>query len=328
MSGNLESMRTGFGRGLVKAGRDNKEIVVLSADLAESTQVSLFQEEFPERYIEVGVAEQNMVTVASGLALAGKRPFAASYAAFSPGRNWEQIRTTICLNNQPVTIIGSHAGLTVGPDGATHQMLEDIALMRSLPNMVVISPGDSLEAERVALALASLDTPSYVRLSREKSPVFLENDQPFEIGKAQLFREGRDVALFGTGIMSHTLMAVAEDLASFGIEAEVVHVPTIKPLDNKAILRSAAKCGRVVTAEDGQVMAGFGGAITELLSDNLPMPIKRLGVLDRFGQSGTAGELLEEYGLSQEKIVSSIRQFINTRPQYHQQEGVNHGFND
>lgn len=315
-SGSPESMRTGFGKGLVQAGSDNPEVVVVSADLAESTQVSLFGEKFPERFIEVGVAEQNMVTVASGLAMAGKKPFAASYAVFSPGRNWEQIRTTICINKQPVTIIGSHAGVNVGPDGATHQMLEDIALTRVLPNMTVIAPADATEARQIAIALANYDMPAYVRLAREKTVSFLV-DQPFEIGKAYVLREGTDVALMGTGAMTYQLLLAAELLAKDGINAEVVHVPTIKPLDEDAVICSARKCGRVVTAEEAQIASGFGGAITELLSDRLPMPIKRLGVDDHFGQSGTADELLNHFGLTSPQMYQEIINFINQWPQYH-----------
>ena len=306
----LESMRVGFGRGLTAAGSKSPEIVALSADLAESTQVSQFKDAFPDRYIEVGVAEQNLVTVASGLAHAGKHPFAASYAAFSPGRNWEQIRTTICLNDQPVVIIGSHAGLTVGPDGATHQMLEDIALMRSLPNMTVISPGDSHEAEQVAEFLANYDHPVYVRLCREKTPIFLQ-DKQFEFGKARILKQGQDVLLIGTGIMSYELLKAAEQLSELGVEAEVIHVPTIKPLDEKTILSSARKCGRIVVAEEGQTAAGFGGLISELVSERLPMPIKRIGVDDRFGQSGSAEELTKDYGLDQPSIIQKINDFIN-----------------
>lgn len=314
----LGSIRAGFGEGLVEAAKKNDSIVGLSADLAESTQISQFQEAFPGRYIEVGVAEQNLVTVASGLAHAGKKPFAASYAAFSPGRNWEQIRTTICINDQPVVIVGSHAGVNVGPDGATHQMLEDIALMRSLPNMIVVAPGDATEAKRATMALAECDSPSYIRLARDKNPLFL-NDQPFEVGKAYVLREGLDVALVGTGTMTYPLLQAAEILATQGVEAEVVHVPTIKPLDEKTILRSAKKCGRVVTAEEAQIAGGFGGAITELLSDKLPMPVKRIGIDDEFGQSGTAAELLDHFGLTDKKIAKTVQEFINSCPRYHQE---------
>lgn len=312
-----ESMRVGFGRGLVQAGSEDERIVVLSADLAESTQVSQFQEAYPERYIEVGVAEQNLVTVASGLAHAGKRPFTASYAVFSPGRNWEQIRTTICINDQPVVLIGSHAGLNVGADGATHQALEDIALMRVLPNMTVIAPGDSAEAERVARALAMRESPSYVRLARDKTPVFLE-ETPFEIGAAQTLREGADVALLGTGTVTWQLMKAAELLAGRGVSAEVLHVPTIKPLDAMRVLAAARKCGRVVTAEEGQIAGGFGGAVAELLSEQLPVPVKRLGVADVFGQSGTANELLEHHGLTAVQMADTIATWLEQTPQYHQ----------
>lgn len=315
--GGQESMRIGFGRGLVKAAEADERVVALSADLAESTQVSQLQEAFPRRYIEVGVAEQNLVTVASGLAHAGKIPFAASYAAFSPGRNWEQIRTTICLNEQPVIIVGSHAGVNVGPDGATHQMLEDIAMMRALPNMTVIAPGDSIEAEQATAVLAEHGRPSYIRLAREKSPIFLAEDQPFEIGKAYILREGTDVALFGTGTMTHPLLAAADILLKQGVSAEVVHIPTIKPLDEGTVLASARKCGRVVTAEEAQIAGGFGGAITELLSEKLPMPVRRIGMNDSFGQSGKSGELLSFYGLTPEKIADSIAEYINIMPQYH-----------
>lgn len=311
-----ESMRVGFGRGLVRAGEADERIVALSADLAQSTQISQFQEAFPGRFIEVGVSEQNLVTLASGLARAGRRPFTASYAVFSPGRTWEQIRTTICLNDQPVVIIGSHAGLNVGADGATHQMLEDIALMRSLPNMIVVAPGDSGEAERAAIALAQANKPAYVRLARDKTPMFLSADR-FEIGQAQVLREGDDVALFGTGTMSYQLLVAAEKLAETGVQAEVVHVPTIKPLDDATLLASARKCGRVVTAEEAQVAGGFGDAVAALLGENLPMPLRRIGVRDRFGQSGTTAELFEEYDLSIEAITDSIKEFIAGWPQYH-----------
>ena len=259
-----EPIRAGFGRGLKAAGEANEQIVALCADLTESTQMHLFRDAFPERFVEIGVAEQNLVTVASGMARAGKIPFTSSYAAFSPGRNWEQIRTTIALNNQPVKIIGSHAGVSVGPDGATHQMLEDIALMRVLPNMIVIAPGDSLEAEKATRLLAENNKPTYLRLAREKTPVFSTEDSPFEIGKAYRLREGHDISLLGTGMMTYQLLAAAKQLEQYGIQAEVVHVPTIKPLDEGTILASVRKTGRVVTAEEAQVAGGFGGAIAEL----------------------------------------------------------------
>lgn len=313
---NLESMRTGFGKGLIEAGKADGRVVALTADLAESTQVSLFKEEFPNRFIEVGVAEQNLVTVASGLAHAGKIPFTASYGVFSPGRNWEQIRTTICINEQPVVIVGSHTGVNVGADGATHQMLEDIALMRSLPNMTVVAPGDASEAYQATLALAGYGKPAYMRLAREKTPEF-STGAKFEIGKSYVLREGSDVALFGTGTMTYKLLLAADLLAGKGVEAEVVHVPTIKPLDTAGVLESARKCGRVVTAEEAQAAAGFGSAVAEFLSEELPMPIKRLGINDQFGQSGSADELLAFYGLTEDKIADEIMDFIAKQPQYH-----------
>lgn len=313
-----EPIRAGFGRGLKKAGEQDERIVALCADLTDSTQISLFAKAFPERFVEIGVAEQNLVTVASGMARAGKIPFTSSYAAFSPGRNWEQIRTTIALNDQPVKIVGSHAGISVGPDGATHQMLEDIALMRVLPNMVVIAPGDSIEAEKATLALASNGKPSYIRLAREKTPVFSTEGSPFEIGKAYVLRQGDDVSLLGTGSMTYQLLLLARELENEGISAEVVHVPTIKPLDEETILESVRKTGRVVTAEEAQAAAGFGGAITELLSEKLPVPVKRLGMQDHFGESGTPEELLDYFNLSSKTMLPGVAAWVRTVPQYRQ----------
>src|SRR5581483_2881367 len=241
----LEPIRKGFGRGLLKAGQVDERVVAACADLTDSTQMSLFAKEFPERFVEIGVAEQNLVTTASGLAAIGKIPFVSSYAAFSPGRNWEQIRTTICLNDRPVKIVGSHAGVSVGPDGATHQMLEDIALMRVLPNMVVIAPCDSVEAEKVTLAMAKDKRPNYLRLAREATPVFTTAEMPFEIGPAYVFAEGQDVTLIATGTMTYHALKAAELLAKDDIVAEVTHVPTIKPLDAETILKSVRKTGAV-----------------------------------------------------------------------------------
>lgn len=312
-----EPTRAGFGRGLKAAGQKNENVVALCADLTESTQMHLFRDEFPKRFIEIGVAEQNLVTVASGMARAGKIPFTSSYAAFSPGRNWEQIRTTISLNNQPVKIVGSHAGVSVGPDGATHQMLEDIALMRVLPNMVVVAPGDSIEAEKATLAIAENGKPSYLRLAREKSPIFSTEDSPFEIGKAYVLREGHDVSLLGTGIMTPQLLLAAKQLEEWDISAEVVHVPTIKPLDEQTILESVRKTGRVVSAEEAQIKGGFGGAVSELLSEKLPTPLRRIGIDDRFGESGTPAELLDFFGLTGEKMAEQVADFVKNTPKYH-----------
>lgn len=313
-----EPIRAGFGRGLKWAGEDNERIVALCADLTDSTQMSHFKQAFPERFIEIGVAEQNLVTVASGLARAGKIPFTSSYAAFSPGRNWEQIRTTICLNEQPVKIVGSHAGISVGPDGATHQMLEDITLMRVLPHMVVIAPGDSVEAEKATRAVAENNRPTYLRLAREATPIFSREDSPFEIGKAYVLREGSDVTLLGTGTMTAQLLRAADKLAERNIHAEVVHVPTIKPLDEDTILASARKSGRVVTAEEAQITGGFGASIAEFLSSTLPMPVLRIGMKDRFGESGAPNELLAKFGLDAHAMTETIAEFCDTTPKYHQ----------
>lgn len=308
---NQDSTRAGFGRGLAVAGENDENVVGLCADVTESTQMHMFAEKFPERFVEIGIAEQNLVTVASGMAHVGKIPFAASYAAFNPGRNWEQIRTTIALNNVPVKIIGSHAGLNVGPDGATHQMLEDIALMRVLPNMVVIAPGDAIEAEKVAQAMASDSRPNYVRLAREKSPVFSTKDSPFEIGKAYILHEGSDVTICATGTMTAQALTAAQELRQQKISTEIIHVPTIKPLDEETILKSVYKTGRVVTVEEHQIAGGFGSAIAELLSEKLPTPLKRIGVNDQFGQSGAADELLDFYGLTVPKITQTIVRFLS-----------------
>lgn len=313
----LEPTRAGFGRGLKAAGEANDQIVALCADLTESTQISKFAEAFPDRYVEVGIAEQNLVTVASGMARAGKIPFTSSYAAFSPGRNWEQIRTTITLNEQPVKIVGSHAGISVGLDGATHQMLEDIALMRVLPHMVVVAPGDSIEAEKATRAIAENGKPCYIRLAREKTPVISTEESPFELGKAYVLREGSDISLFGTGTMTYQLLVAAKELEKQGINAEVVHVPTIKPLDEETILASVSKTGRAVSAEEAQIAAGFGGAIAEVLGEKKPTPLKRIGMQDRYGESGKPDELLDHFGLTGAKMAITIKEFIDNTPQYH-----------
>jgi transketolase len=314
----LEPIRAGFGRGLKMAGEASKDVVALCADLTDSTQISHFKEAFPERFIEMGVAEQNLVTVASGLARAGRIPFTSSYAAFSPGRNWEQIRTTIALNDMPVKIVGSHAGVSVGPDGATHQMLEDIALMRVLPNMIVVVPGDSIEAEKATKLIAENGKPSYLRLAREKSAIISTEESPFEIGKAYVLHEGHDVSLLGTGLMTYQLLKAAKLLAEQGIFAEVVHVPTIKPLDEETILKSVRKTGRVITAEEAQVAGGFGGAVAELLGEKLPTPLLRIGMLDHFGESGAPDELLKHFGLDYESITKKVKEFTEQVPRYHQ----------
>jgi transketolase len=305
-----EPIRKGFGRGLLEAGRHNQNVVAACADLTESTQIKLFADEFPDRFIEIGVAEQNLVTVGSGLAAMGKIPFVSSYAAFSPGRNWEQIRTTICLNNQPVKIIGSHAGLYTGADGATHQMLEDLAIMRALPNMVVLAPGDSIEAAKATMAMAKDKRPNYMRVTREATPILTTEHTPFQIGRAYIFRDGRDVSLISTGTMTAQAMEAVKILAKDGIQAEVVHVPTIKPIDHATILKSAERTKHVVTIEEGQINGGLGGAVAELLGENLPTPMIRIGMNDRFGESGKPEELLKHFGLTPAHIAMTAHRLL------------------
>jgi transketolase len=288
-------------------------VVVLCADLAESTRAEWFQKEFPERFVEMGVAEQNMATVAAGMALAGKVPFIASYAAFSPGRNYEQIRTTIALNNVSVKVCGMHAGVSVGPDGATHQMLEDIGMMRMLPNMVVIAPGDALEAHKAVVAAAKTDRPVYLRFGRAATPVFTTSETPFAIGNALVVwdAEAPQVALMSTGALTYTALEAARSLARAGIEVMVVHVPTIKPLDTATILDAAKRAACVLTLEEHQAFGGFGSAIAELLAEKYPVPVHRLGVQDQFGQSGEPQELLAHYGLDAARVEKAVRTLLH-----------------
>ncbi|MFZ1258256.1 MAG: transketolase C-terminal domain-containing protein [Candidatus Saccharimonas sp.] len=314
----VEPTRAGFGRGLKAAGEADPNVVGLCADLVESVQMHLFAEAFPERYIEVGIAEQNLPIIASGLAHVGKIPFAASYAAFSPGRNWEQIKTTAALNEQPVKMVGAHAGVTVGPDGATHQMLEDIALMRVMPGMVVVCPGDSVEAEKATMAIAKHPSACYLRIAREKTPIFSTSESPFEIGKAYVLREGNDVTIMSTGILTPYALLAAELLAKDNVSAEVVHVPTVKPLDTKVLLSSVQKTGRAVTAEDAQAAGGLGGAVAELLGDELPTPLLRIGMLDRYGESGGPLELIAHFGFDGPGIAKKVAHFVASKPKYHQ----------
>ena len=303
--------RDGYGLGVTEAGKKDKNVVVLCADLSESTRSLTFQKEFPDRYVELGVAEQNMASVAAGMALAGKVPFIASYAAFSPGRNNEQIRTTISLNNVNVKIMGAHAGVSVGPDGATHQALEDMALMRVQPNMKVFAPCDVWEAKRIVEMIATVYGPSYMRFARDKTPVVTTAKTPFAIGKAQLFwqskKEKPDVSIFACGPLAHEAILAAAELEKKGWGVEVYNSPSIKPLDEKTILAAAKKAGAVVTAEEHQVAGALGGAIAEFLSENHPTPVIRVGVHDRFGESGEPAELMEKFGLVAKDIVDAAK---------------------
>jgi transketolase len=309
----LEPTRKGFGRGLLEAGKRDERVVAACADLTDSTQITLFKNEFPERFVQIGIAEQNLVTVGAGLAAAGKIPFVSSYAAFNPGRNWEQIKTTICLNDQPVKVVGGHAGLYTGPDGATHQMLEDIALMRVLPNMVVVVPGDAVEAEKATLALAVDSRPGYIRLSREMTPIMTTPDTPFELGKAYIFASGADVTIISTGPMTYFALQAADRLFKEGVDAEVLHVPTIKPLDKKTILESVKKTKCVVTVEEAQIAGGLGGAVAELLCEEMPAPMRRIGMKDCYGQSGTPSELFEHYGITPHHIMMAAHDIVEVK---------------
>ncbi len=304
--------RDGFGTGTVEAGRADPRVVVLCADLAESTRAEWFEKEFPERFIEMGISEQNMAATGAGMAAAGKVPFIASYAAFNPGRNYEHIRTTIALNNVSVKVCGMHAGVSVGPDGATHQMLEDIGLMRMLPGMTVIAPGDAEEARKAVIAAAQTDGPFYLRFGRAVTPVFTTGDTPFAIGKALLLWESENpkVAILSTGSLSHAALTAAKALAEQGMASLVLHVPTIKPLDAEAVLDAAARAGRIITVEEHQAAGGFGSAVAEFLAEHHPVPIRRLGVQDQFGQSGSPEELLAHYGLDALHIADAAQALV------------------
>lgn len=304
--------RNGYGEGLLEAGKRDERVVALCCDLTESTRTHLFAEAFPERFIQVGVAEQNLASVGSGMAAMGKIPFIASYAMFSPGRAWEQIRTTICYNNSNVKIVGAHAGVSVGPDGATHQAIEDIAITRAIPNMVVIAPADVHEARKATLAAAQFEGPVYFRLGRSATPVVTTPDSPFTIGKAQrMYSRNEDLAqkvgILSTGSLLYNALMAARALEEEGIGASVLHVPTIKPLDGEAIEAFAEEHDRLVTVEEHQVMGGFGSAVAEHLSVVRPTRIARVGVHDQFGQSGTPEELIAHYGMDTKSIVAKAK---------------------
>ncbi len=300
-----ESNREGFGRGLVAVGQTHPEVVVLSADLSDSTKVRDFKEQFPERFFEVGVAEQNMLGIAAGLALSGKIPFASSYAVFSPGRNWDQLRVSVCYSQANVKIVGSHAGLSVGADGATHQGLEDIALTRVLPNLVVLSPADSNQAEKAVLAALEHPGPVYLRLSRANTAVFYTADAPLVIGQAEVLKEGHEAVIFATGPLVYEALLAAEELQGKRSLA-VVDVSSIKPLDEVTIISLAKRTGKVITVEEHQIAGGLGGAVAELLAEKLPVPVKRIGVEDRFGESGSVAQLWRKYGLDATSLVTKF----------------------
>jgi transketolase len=293
--------RNGYGDALVELGR-SKKIMVLCADLTGSTRVDKFAKKYPKQFVEIGVAEQNLVTVAAGLAAVGKVPFVSSYAAFCPGRCWEQIRTTICYNNVNVKVIGAHAGISVGPDGATHQALEDIATMRALPNMIVVVPADYEQTKKATKAIAKFNGPAYMRFAREKTMQMTTAKTNFEIGKAQVWKEGKDICLIGAGPVVYECLLAAKKLEEKGFSAMVINCHTIKPLDGKTILAAAKKCKKIITVEEAQITGGLGGAVSEFLSENYPVIVKKIGVKDRYGESGTPKELLKKFGFSAEHV--------------------------
>ncbi|MEI8337999.1 MAG: transketolase C-terminal domain-containing protein [bacterium] len=317
----LAPTRKGFGEGLLIAGEKDNKIVALCADLTESTQMIYFKEKYPERFIEIGVAEQNMAAVASGIAAEGLLPVISSYAMFSPGRNWEQIRTTICYNDRKVVIAGNHSGVSVGPDGGTHQGIEDIAITRVIPNMTVISPCDAIEAKKATLEALSgkITTPVYIRLAREKTPIITTEETPFEIGKASVFYESSsrnllpEVAIIATGALVHRALVAAKELEEDGVGSIVINLSTIKLIDKKTIIEAVQKTKAVVTVEEHQINGGMGSAVAEVLAENFPVPIEFIGVKNKFGQSGKMDELIEHYGMGVQSIKEAALKVISRK---------------
>jgi transketolase len=299
--------RNGFGEGLLEAAKADKNVIGICADLSESTRMLGLKEALPDQYIEIGVSEQLLVAMAGGLASAGKIPWIASYAMFNPGRSWEQVRTIMALNETNVKIAGAHAGVSVGPDGATHQAIEDIAIMRVIPHMTVVVPCDSLQTKKATIALTQMHGPVYLRFAREKSPIVTTEQTPFEIGKAQTFRDGKDVAIVGCGILVYNALIAAQELAREGIDCMVINNHTVKPMDEPAIVEAARRCGAVVTVEEHQVHAGMGSRVAEVLAQRHPVPIEFVGVHDQFGQSGDPVELIEHYGMGTTSIKEAVR---------------------
>lgn len=309
---NIEQVptRNGYGEGLVEAGNKDKNVVVLCCDLTDSTRSKAFKEKFPDRFIEVGVAEQNMAGLAAGMALNGLIPFCSSYAVFNPGRNWDQIRVSVCYNEANVKIVGAHAGISVGPDGATHQGLEDIAITRCLPNMTVLAPCDYLETKKATLAAAKIKGPVYLRFAREKTPVFTTNKTPFKVGRAEVFKEGNDITIISFGPLVYEALKAAKDLQKQKIDAEVINCHTIKPIDIKTIVKSAKKTGKVVTIEEHQIYGGLGGAVAEVLAQNQPVPMQIIGMPDSFGESGEPQQLLDKYGMNVFEIIKAVKKLM------------------
>jgi transketolase len=304
--------RNGYGDGLVLLGK-NPNVVVLTGDLAESTRALRFGEEFPERFIECGVAEQNMMGVAAGLALAGKVPFVSSYAVFVPGRNWDQLRISVCYANANVKIAGAHAGISVGPDGATHQGLEDLALTRVLPNLTVLAPCDYEETKKCTVAVAKMKGPVYFRFARAASPVITVKKTPFRIGKSEIFAQGSDVTIVACGPILYEALAAARELRTRKISAEVLNCHTLKPFDEKTLVESVKKTGCCVTVEEHQIIGGLNGAVSETLGRTYPVPIESVGMPDSFGESGKPDELLRKYGMKAKDIVNAAERVIKRK---------------
>lgn len=300
--------RDGFGKALVELGERDPNVWVLTADVSESTRTHWFAEKFPKRFVQVGVAEQNLAGVAAGIAACGKKVFISAYGVFSPGRNWDQLRVSVCYNDVPVVFHGSHTGITVGPDGASHQALEDLAITRVLPNIVVMAPADMEEARKATIAAHELGKPAYIRTCREKMALFTTEETPFKIGEANLYREGEDVCIVACGPMVYESLVAAEKLHAEGISCAVLDLHTIKPIDRKAIVESAKKTGLVLTVEEHQVDGGMGSAVAEVLSENYPVPVRRHGIYNQFCESGSAFELLKKYKLDADGIASVVRE--------------------
>jgi transketolase len=305
--------RNGYGEGVVALGEKNKDVVVLTADLADSTRANMFQEKFPERFIECGISEQNMMGIAAGLALSGKIPFVSSYAVFVPGRCWDQLRVSVCYSKANVKVAGAHAGISVGPDGATHQALEDIATTRPLPNLTVVVPCDSIETKKATIALGEHKGPAYFRFAREKTPVITTESTSFKIGKAEVFKEGSDVTIVACGPLVYQALVAAKELEKEKISAKVINNHTIKPIDKLALASAAKETGAVVTVEEHQINGGLGSAVAEVLAENFPAPMERIGMPDSFGESGAPEELLEKYGMSVKKIKESCKSVIKRK---------------
>jgi transketolase len=305
--------RDGMGKGLVELGKTNKNVVALCCDLTDSTRIGWFKEKFPKRYVQVGVQEQNMMGIGAGMALEGKIPFVSSYAVFSPGRNWDQLRVSVCYGDANVKIIGAHAGISVGPDGATHQALEDVAITRVLPNLTVLVPADSSQAFKATLASVDISGPVYLRIGRDKFPNFTTDKTPFTVGKADIYRDGKDVAIVACGVMVYEALLAAEELEKKGIDAMVVNNHTIKPIDEKTLVEVAKKTGAIVTAEEHQVQGGMGSAVAEAVANGCPVPMEFVGVQNTFGESGGAVELMEKYGLQAVDIIAAVEKVLKRK---------------